>query len=62
MPTACSGSQCQSGNNVEERQFYSESQDKKPATLNCPYCRTQDTYELNWVVRKKKDRLPAERR
>lgn len=26
--------------------------------LNCPYCRTTDTYELHWLVRKKKDRLP----
>lgn len=26
--------------------------------LNCPFCRTQDTYELRWLVRKKIDRLP----
>ena len=43
---------------MDERAFYSESQTTKPANLNCPYCRTQDTYELRWVVRKKKDRLP----
>ena len=43
---------------MEERAYYNESQTTKPATLNCPYCRTADTYELRWMVRKKKDRLP----
>jgi len=42
---------------MEERDFYRESKTTKPATLNCPYCRTADSYELNWVVRKKVDRL-----
>jgi hypothetical protein len=43
---------------MDERAFYSESQTTKPATLNCPYCRTQESYELRWMVRKKKERLP----
>ena len=43
---------------MDERAYYNESRAAKPATLNCPYCRTQDTYDLNWIVRKKKDRLP----
>ena len=43
---------------MDERAFYSESQATKPAILNCPYCRTAETYELRWVVRKKKDRIP----
>ena len=43
---------------MDERSYYSESQATKPAQLNCPYCRTQDTYELRWAVRKKKERLP----
>ena len=43
---------------MDERAFYSESPTTKPATLNCPYCRTAETYELRWTVRKKKDRLP----
>jgi hypothetical protein len=43
---------------MDERAFYSESQTTKPATLNCPYCRSSETYELRWIVRKKKDRLP----
>ena len=43
---------------MDERAYYSESQATKPAQLNCPFCRTQDMYELRWAVRKKKDRLP----
>src|SRR5438045_493119 len=43
--------------NMDERDFYTESQTTKPATLNCPYCRSAETYDLRWVVRKKKDRL-----
>jgi hypothetical protein len=43
---------------MDERAYYSESTATKPAQLNCPHCRTQDTYDLRWAVRKKKDRLP----
>jgi hypothetical protein len=44
---------------MDERAFYRESPATKAATLNCPYCRTSDTYELRWLVRKKIDRLPG---
>jgi hypothetical protein len=44
---------------MDERAFYKESPATKPITLNCPYCRTQDTYDLRWLVRKKVDRLPG---
>jgi len=43
---------------LEEKAFYSESPTTKPATLNCPFCRTSDTYELRWMVRKKNPQLP----
>ena len=43
---------------MDERAFYNESQANKAATLNCPYCKTSETYELRWMVRKKKDRIP----
>lgn len=43
---------------MDERTFYSESQTTKPATLNCPYCRSAETYDLRWMVRSKKDRIP----
>jgi hypothetical protein len=44
---------------MDERAFYSESQATKAAQLNCPYCRSVESYELRWMVRKKKDRLPG---
>ncbi len=43
---------------MDERAFYTESQSTKPATLNCPFCKASETYELRWMVRKKKDRIP----
>jgi hypothetical protein len=44
---------------VDEKAYYTETKATKPIPLNCPSCRTQDTYELNWIVRTKKDRLPG---
>jgi hypothetical protein len=44
---------------MEERDFFNESQTTRPADLNCPFCRTVSTYELRWLIRKKKDRLPG---
>ncbi|HLI84249.1 MAG TPA: hypothetical protein VKV17_10050 [Bryobacteraceae bacterium] len=44
---------------MDERAFYSESPTTKPATLNCPFCHTSETYEVRWLVRKKKERVPA---
>ncbi len=44
---------------LDERQLYTESQTTKPATLNCQWCRSSDTYQLRWLVRKKRDRLPG---
>jgi hypothetical protein len=43
---------------MEEREFYDEKEQKKPATLNCPSCRQAAEYELNWLVRTKKKQLP----
>jgi hypothetical protein len=43
---------------MEEKSFYRESPTTKPALLNCPYCRTQETYDLRWMVRKKLDQVP----
>lgn len=43
---------------MDERAFFHESQTTKSATLNCPMCRTSDTYDLRWIVRTKKDRIP----
>jgi hypothetical protein len=43
---------------VDERAFYNESPTTKPAKLICPYCRSGETYELKWLVRRKKPALP----
>jgi hypothetical protein len=44
---------------VDERAYYNESQAIKALALNCPYCKGTETYDLRWLVRKKKDRLPG---
>ena len=43
---------------MEELDFFTESEETRPATLHCPHCRQADTYDLRWVVRKKKPTLP----
>ncbi len=43
---------------MDERAYFTESNATKSASLNCPFCRTVETYELRWLLRKKKDRLP----
>ena len=44
---------------MDERAFYSESPTTKPATLQCPFCRETNTYDLRWLLRKKKDKMPG---
>ncbi len=44
---------------MDERAFYKESQTAKPASLNCTYCKSVETYDLRWLVRTKVDRLPG---
>lgn len=44
---------------MDERAFYKESQTTKPAVLNCPYCRSAETYDLRWLVRTKIPRPPG---
>jgi hypothetical protein len=44
---------------MDERSFYTEAQTRKAASLNCPYCRAVESYDLRWLVRKKKDRIPG---
>ncbi len=44
---------------MEEREFFDERTEKKPATLNCPHCHQSGEYEVAWLVRKKKPSLPG---
>jgi hypothetical protein len=44
---------------MEERDFFDEREEKKPATLNCPHCHESHEYQLSWLVRTKKKQLPG---
>ncbi len=43
---------------MDEREFYTEREVTMPAMLNCPHCRRENTYDLRWVQRAKKQSLP----
>ena len=43
---------------MDERAFYIEAPTTRTAELVCPHCRTTASYELRWVVRRKKNRAP----
>jgi hypothetical protein len=44
---------------MEEKDFFDEREQKKPAPLTCPHCRQAGEYELAWLVRTKKRQLPG---
>lgn len=44
---------------MDERDFFTQSETRKPATLNCPYCRQAAEYQLRWMLRQKRERLPG---
>ena len=43
---------------MDEREFFDERSDKKPANLSCPHCQQAGEYEIQWLVRMKKKNLP----
>ena len=43
---------------MDERKFYIESNATRPATMRCPFCGTSESYELRWLIRKKKPSIP----
>ena len=43
---------------MDERDFYTESEQRHKATLHCPHCRQSAEYDLRWAVRQKKESLP----
>lgn len=43
---------------MDERDFYTQSEATRPATLTCPFCKQSAEHQLRWVVRHKRDRLP----
>jgi len=43
---------------LDERAFFSDKPETRPARLTCPKCRRANDYTIRWVRRTKKDRLP----
>lgn len=43
---------------VQERNFYQERQESKPAQYVCPRCRRANTYQVRWLIREKRKVLP----
>lgn len=41
--------------NDDERNFFEERTEVKPATLACPNCREEGDYALTWLVRRKRE-------
>lgn len=44
---------------MDERTFYTESPTTRSLALQCSFCRTTENYDLRWMVRKKRDRIPG---
>ncbi len=43
---------------LNEREFFTEKPETKPMSLVCPQCRHRADYQIKWVRRVKKERLP----
>ena len=43
---------------MDEREFFNETEESKPAPLNCPFCHQVETYDLRWIIRRKKSAPP----
>ena len=43
---------------LDERDFFNNRNETRTDKLTCPRCRRQNEYQMRWVIRTKKDRLP----
>ena len=43
---------------VDERQFFTEKPEDRPATYQCPQCRRTNEYSVRWIRRTKKAQPP----
>jgi len=43
---------------LDERDFFNNRNETRQDTLSCPRCHRSNVYQMRWVVRTKKDRLP----
>jgi hypothetical protein len=44
---------------LHEREFFHEKDERMPTSLTCPRCKHRDDYDVRWIRRTKKDRIPA---
>jgi hypothetical protein len=44
---------------LQERDFFTEKPEMRPATYSCPRCGRRHEYQVRWVRRFKKERLPS---
>jgi hypothetical protein len=44
---------------VDERHFFNEKTEQRPARLQCPRCRRTNDYSVRWVRRTKKAQIPS---
>lgn len=43
---------------LQERDFFNERPETKPASFTCPKCRHRADYQVRWITRTRKDRIP----
>src|SRR5205809_2854857 len=43
---------------MDERDFYTERPESKTVEYTCPRCKRSNQYQVRWIRRTKKDRLP----
>jgi hypothetical protein len=44
---------------VDERQFFIEKPEQRPARFQCPRCRRTNDYSIRWIRRTKKAHVPS---
>jgi hypothetical protein len=42
---------------MEERDFFDERPEPRKHTLTCPHCRQEAEYQIQWLVRRKKQQI-----
>ena len=44
---------------LQERDFFTDKPETRPASFACPRCGRRNDYQVRWVRRIKKDRIPS---
>src|SRR3979409_1461600 len=44
---------------LDERDFFNNKNETRTDKLTCPRCKRENDYQMRWVVRMRKDRLPS---